>query len=101
MNIPISDLPINDDDNLDYTTEIESQKKLDESQQILKQRLGNNWKVVIFFIILFLFGLVVLILYGIPTPSSPSVQSTSSNSLWGKISEVFGESLSNVRKPSC
>ena len=93
MNIPISDLPINDDDNLDYTTEIESQKKLDESQQILKQRLGNNWKVVIFFIILFLFGLVVLILYGIPTPSSPSIQSTSSNSLWGKISEVFEESF--------
>jgi hypothetical protein len=86
MNIPVSDLPVTDDSGLNYAVEIESQKKLDESQQILKQHLGDKWKIVMFFMVLFIFGSVVLILYGIDTSST--APPSSSESFWNKISEA-------------
>jgi len=41
-----------------------SKKRLNEISSILQQRFGKKWKIIIFLIVLFLLGLIILIIYG-------------------------------------
>jgi len=54
-------------DELNGFTLDESQRKLNEISDILQQRLGNKWKIVIVLSCLFIFGIILLIVYGIQT----------------------------------
>jgi len=49
----------------------DSKRKIDEIQFILNQKVGNNWKQIIFAMVLLLVAIVLLIIFGINIDNSP------------------------------
>lgn len=64
-NVPI--LTNNLQDQLTEYTNQESQRKLNEIYDILPQRLGKNWKIILFMIVLVICGVLGLVIFGIKT----------------------------------
>ena len=49
----------------------DSKRKIDEIQMILTQKIGNNWKQVIFSMLLLLVSIILIIIYGINIDNNP------------------------------
>jgi hypothetical protein len=85
---------INLGDSIDTTTIVQSEIRNQQIESVMDQHFGTKWKIAVFLIVLFVFGCVVLVIYGInfdnTTPNITTSQST--------VSKVFSV-ISTKLKP--
>lgn len=83
---------INLGDSIDTTTIVQSEIRNQEIESVMGQHFGTKWKIAVFLIVLFVFGCVVLVIYGINFDNTTPVVSTSQSTI-SKIFSVISAKL--------